>query len=135
MAAVRIETMRRAAFEGDALPFALVEKAGGALTGWITINRNAENQRRGSLGYWLGQSFQGRGFMKESVPAALRAGFDLLDLDVIEAGAQPANAGSFAIMRACGMSPTTQRMVFSSARNREEICSFYEIERATPRVG
>jgi len=66
MAAVRIETMRRAAFEGDALPFAVVEKGGGALAGWITISRNAENQRRGSLGYWLGHSFQHRGFMKES---------------------------------------------------------------------
>jgi ribosomal-protein-alanine N-acetyltransferase len=73
--------------------------------------------------------------MKESTPVALRAGFDLLDLDVIEAGAQLANAGSFAIMQACGMKPAGQGLVFAPARSRNELCSFYEIERLRPQVG
>ena len=135
MAAARIETMRRAAFRGDALPFAVVEKASGELAGWIAIVRNAENWRRGSLGYWLGERHHGRGFMKESAPVALRAGFVMLDLDVIEAAAQLGNAGSFAIMQACGMKPTGQGLVFAPARNRNELCSFYEIERLRPQVG
>jgi ribosomal-protein-alanine N-acetyltransferase len=135
MAAARIETMRHAAFRGDALPFAVVEKASGELAGWITIVRNAENRRRGSLGYWLGERHHRRGFMKESTPVTLRAGFDVLDLDVIEAGAQLDNAGSFAIMQACGMKPAGQGLVFAPARNRNELCIFYEIERLRPQVG
>jgi ribosomal-protein-alanine N-acetyltransferase len=55
MAVARIETMRNAAFRGDALPFAVIETATGELAGWITIVRNAENRRRGSLGYRLGE--------------------------------------------------------------------------------
>src|SRR5260221_13801381 len=129
MATARIETMRQLAFKGDALPLAIVAKPRGGLIGWVTLDRDGKDRRRGSLGYWLGERYQGKGYMKEVAPVVLAAGFKLLDLDVIEAAAQPENVGSFAIMQACGMRPVGEGMVYAPAREREEPCCFYEIER------
>ena len=54
------------------------------------------------------------------------AGITEADLNVIEAGAQPENAVSFAVMRWCGMTPAGERMVFAPARERDELCLLYE---------
>ena len=134
MATARIAAMRRDAFAGDALPLAVVETVSATLVGWIILARNGAHRRRGSLGYWIGDAYHGRGYMKEAVRAVLQMGFALLDLDVIEAAAQPANAGSFAIMRACGMRPVGQALVHAPSRNRDELCCCYEIERASSAV-
>lgn len=131
MAAERIAAARRAA-EGDrALPFAIERRSDGALLGWLGVHRDATDGRRGVLGYWLGEEHHGHGFMREAVPAAVAAAFEGLGLEVIEAGAQPGNTASFAILRGCGMVPAGQRMVFASARGRDEVCLFYEAARPT----
>jgi [ribosomal protein S5]-alanine N-acetyltransferase len=129
MATARIEAVRQLAFKGDALPLAVVAKASSELVGWAMLNRDDEDRRRGSLGYWLGEKHHRKGYMKEIAPVVLAAGFRLLDLDVIEAAAQQANAGSFAVMQACGMKPVGEGMVYAPARERQELCCFYEIER------
>lgn len=67
--------------------------------------------------------------MRELAPVAMAAGFELLDLDVIEAAAQPGNDASFAVMRACGMQLTGERLVYAPARNRNELCLVYEVQR------
>ncbi|WP_018268588.1 GNAT family N-acetyltransferase [Methylosinus sp. LW4] len=130
MAVARIEAAREWARRGDALPFAVTDKAAnGDLIGWVMIYRDEENRRRGSLGYWFGEKHHGKGYMRELAPIALAAGFDLLDLDVIEAAAQPENAASIAVMKACGMKPTGEGMVYAPARERHELCHFYEVQR------
>ena len=129
MAANRIESMRDLAYEGNALPLAVVTKYNGKLAGWATVSRDFHQRRRGSFGYWLGEQCHGNGFMKEAAPVALGLAFKLMNLDVIEAGAQPENVGSLAIMRLCGMKMIGERMLFAPARNRSELCRFYEIER------
>jgi ribosomal-protein-alanine N-acetyltransferase len=129
MASTRIADARAAAAAGDELPFALVEKSLGAMIGWLVIHRHAEERSRGSFGYWLGEAWHGQGYMREAAPPALDCGFTLLELDVIEAGAQLDNAASFAIMRACGMNPVGDRMSPAPARGRDELCRFYELRR------
>lgn len=129
MAVVCIDAACERARRGDALPFAVTEKASGELTGWVMLLRDEDNRRRGSLGYWLGEKHHGKGYMRELAPAALAAGFDLLDLDVIEAAVQPGNAASIAVLRACGMKPTGEGMVYAPARERYELCHFFEIQR------
>lgn len=129
MAVARIEAACEGARRGDALPFAVTDKASGDLIGWVMIYRDEENRRRGSLGYWFGERHHGKGYMRELAPVALAAGFDLLDLDVIEAAAQPGNAASIAVMRACGMKPAGEGMVYAPARQRHELCHFYEVQR------
>ena len=129
MAAARIADSCAAAAAGNELPFALVEKSLGVLIGWLVIHRHSQDHSRGSFGYWLGEGYHGQGYMREGAPPALDYGFTLLGLDVIEAGAQLDNAASFAIMRACGMSPVGQRMSPAPARGRYELCRFYEVHR------
>lgn len=129
MAAARIKAARKRASVGDALPFAVTAKASGDLIGWVTINRDEGNRKRGSLGYWFGEKHHGKGYMRELAPAVLAAGFQVLGLDVIEAATQPGNAASIAVIKACGMLQTGEGLVYASARNRHELCHFYEIQR------
>jgi len=131
MAVERIESSLKLAHAGDMLPFAVVEKASDEMIGWVMFNRDTGNRRRGSFGYWLGEKHHGKGYMKELAPVALAAAFKLLDVDVIEAAAQPENTASLAVMRGCGMEFTGERMVYAPARKREELCHFYEIERTS----
>lgn len=129
MAADRIEAACKAAKKGKALPCAVERQSDGAMLGWIGVHRDAADSRRGALGYWLGEAHHGYGYMREAAPAVVAAAFERLDLDVIEAGAQPGNAASFAVLRGCGMVPTGERMVFAPARGRDELCLFYEVLR------
>jgi len=129
MASARINAMRELAFLGQVLPFAITARADGELLGWAIIERHDRDQGRASLGFWLGEAHQGKGYMREVAPILIAAGFRLLGVDVIEAGAQPANAGSFAVMAACGMRLIGDRMVHASARSRDELCRFYEVWR------
>jgi [ribosomal protein S5]-alanine N-acetyltransferase len=131
MAKKRIREMRAGALAANVLPYAIVMKEGQKLAGWAIIAKEVFDLRRGALSYWLGQSYQGRGFAREAITAVLSAGFEQLDLDVIEAGAQPENVGSFAVMRACGMTEAGVRMVYAPARGREELCLFHKINRST----
>jgi [ribosomal protein S5]-alanine N-acetyltransferase len=129
MAAQRIKAARDRACKGDALPFAVTDKALGELIGWVMVSRNRDDLRRGSLGYWLGEKHHRKGYMRELAPAVVAAGFELLDLDVIDAAAQPENIASLAVMRACGMLPVGEGAIYASARQSEEFCHFYEIRR------
>lgn len=126
MAADRIERWRKWTQAGDALAFAITSRVTDELVGWATIQRD-EDPSSGSFSYWLAEQFQGRGYMRELAPVALAAGFELLDLDRIRAGAQIDNSASFAVMRACGMEPVGEAMIYAPARAREELCLFYEI--------
>jgi ribosomal-protein-alanine N-acetyltransferase len=126
----RIEDARAAARRNDMLACAITLKETGQLAGWMIVARCEGEARRGALGYWLGEPYQGQGFGREALAALLSNGFGLLDLDMIEAGAQPENAGSFAVMRACGMRQAGSRMVYAPARGRDELCLFYEIRRS-----
>ena len=67
--------------------------------------------------------------MSEAATALLPAAFGRLDLDRIEASAQPENAGSFAVMRACGMTFRREDIIHAPARNRDESVHVYAVER------
>jgi ribosomal-protein-alanine N-acetyltransferase len=132
MAMCRIEAARRLAYAGDALPFGVVEQASSALIGWVMLDRDRRDRRRGVFGYWLGEKYHGQGYMRELAGVVINAGFKLLDLEVIEAGAQVGNTASLAVMRGCGMTPSRAVMVYAPARQRDEFCQFYEVQRYGP---
>jgi len=129
MAVERITNARRAAADGRALPCAIERRSDGALVGWIGVTRETSHDRRAMLGYWLGEKHHGHGYMREAAPAAVQMAFQQLDLDVIEAAAQPENAASFAVLRGCGMAPVGERMIFAPSRSRDELCLLYEVAR------
>lgn len=129
MAAERIAAAREAAEMGRLLPFVIERRFDGVLLGWISVTRDAKDDRRGELSYWLGEEHHGCGYMREAAAVVVAAAFDRLGLEVIEAGAQPGNVDAFAVLRGCGMALTGGRTVFAPARGHDELCLFYEIAR------
>lgn len=129
MAQQRIAKERKAAKAGESLPFAVFEKVDGRFVGWVTAYRFRDDSARGGVGYWLTVSAQGKGYMREIAKPILRASFDQLGIDVVEAGAQIDNDRSLAVMVAWGMKFVGDRAHYAPARRREEICRFYEITR------
>ena len=135
MAAERIAAAREAAGMGKLLPFAIERRFDGVLLGWTSVTRDAKDDRRGALGYWLGEEHHGCGYMREAAAVVVAAGFSRLDLEVIEAGSQPGNVAAFAVLRGCGMTPTGGRTVFAPARGHDELRLFYEAARPRPGRG
>ena len=125
----RIIKSWQAMAENQAMFLTIETKSDQTIIGWIGVARCAGNTRRGALGYWLGEAYHGSGYGVEAATAAVSAAFQYLDLDTIEAGAQFENHVSFSVMRRLGMKPIGQRIVWASARDREELCLFYEAER------
>jgi ribosomal-protein-alanine N-acetyltransferase len=68
---------------------------------------NLSNVRRGivqagTLGYWMGASFTGQGYMTEALQCMLRYAFDRLELHRVEAACLPHNTASEALLRKGG---------------------------------
>lgn len=135
MATARIAGAQRAAERGAALPFVVERRSDGEVLGWIRVARDAADDRRGSLGYWLGEAHQGQGYMREAAPVTVAAAFQVLGLEVVEAAARPGNAASLATLRACGMAPAGARMIFAPARDRAELCHLLAVARPGGPIG
>ena len=128
-AAARLRRMHDAAAKGEALCFAIERRESAELIGLVMIVRCKHDARRGDLGYWLGEAFHHQGYMSEAAAAAVAAAFARLNLVAVEAGAQPDNVGSLAVMRHLGMRPIDERPVWAEARGREERCVYYAVTR------
>jgi RimJ/RimL family protein N-acetyltransferase len=129
-ALARIEKWTAAAEDRRAFP-RLIERLEGAVPmGWVNVSPG-DAERSGSLGYWMNDTFQGQGYMSEAMAAVIPAAFEALPYDRIEAGALHGNESSFAIMRRIGMTLVGDRPVWSSTRQRQEVCTFYELTRTT----
>jgi ribosomal-protein-alanine N-acetyltransferase len=127
--AERIARQDALAQQGLSLDRAMALREGGALIGWIGVRKRAAEDRRGSLGYWIGEAFFGLGYTREAARAFLPRAFAPLDLDIVEAVAQLGNAASLAVLRGLGMRYRGEREVFASARGVTDLCASYEIER------
>lgn len=129
MAQARITSTLEKMQQNKSLALAACEKDNN-LMGWISFNRDTQSPHDAGFGYWLGTQYHGKGYMKELAPAAIELAFNILNIHRIIAAAQPENAASFAIMRHCGMTFTHEGNVFSSTRNREEWCHWYELNKS-----
>lgn len=86
-----------------AWPFFVFADAGETLVGAVTLS----NVRRGvaesgTLGYWIGRPYAGRGHATAAVKAVLTFAFDTLDLHRIEASCLPANLPSRRVLQKSG---------------------------------
>ncbi len=114
-----------------ALAFVIETAGDGEIIGWTKVARCTGEgaSRRGELGYWLGEAHQGKGYGFEAASAAVAIAFHDLDLDVIEAGAQPENPGSLRVIRKLGMQPIGERMIWTPVRQIYELCWYFEVPR------
>ena len=68
----------------------------------ILISKNIDN-KQGTIGWLLGNKFQGQGFASEAARALLTFGFDTLGLHRISAGTSRDNIRSWLLMERIGM--------------------------------
>lgn len=102
------------------------------LAGWIEIGQSETDPGTGALSYWIGEAHQGRGYAREAASSLMPKAFAFLRLNTIEAGTQPENFGSLGVMRALGMRYVGERSVFATARERNEMCSYFALDRGQP---
>jgi ribosomal-protein-alanine N-acetyltransferase len=102
----------------------------GELLGWMGVRKLGAEPTRGALSYWIGEAWFGRGYTSEALRALVPYAFEALDLQVIEAAAQTANAASVALLRGLGMRHMGQRMEFAPARGAADLCDWFELERS-----
>ncbi len=108
---------------------AIDRKTDGALLGWVGLVFDKSAPRKGVLGYWLGEAHHGQGYGGEAAAGMVDEGWRLLDIDLIEAAANPDNAASIAVLRRLGMAYVGDVITFAIARQREETCAAFELAR------
>jgi ribosomal-protein-alanine N-acetyltransferase len=128
--AERIIRAENAMQEKRELHFRIEERERSMTAGYVSVAQSAADYSVGHLSYWLGTAFQGKGYMTEAVRHAMTAGFQYLDVERIEAGAQPENLNSFAVMRRVGMGFIGERWVWADIRQQNERCLFYSVDRS-----
>jgi ribosomal-protein-alanine N-acetyltransferase len=89
--------------DDKAYPFFVFRMSDEALVGGVTLSQ----VRRGAamsatLGYWVGQPYQRRGYTSAAVRLAVQFAFDELDLHRVEAACQPDNIASQGVLKKCG---------------------------------
>lgn len=67
------------------------------LVGVVAFHRLDYTNRIGTIGYWLGEEFQGKGIMTDAVASIVTYGFEDLRLNRIEIRVAPENTASRAI--------------------------------------
>ncbi len=99
----RVYWANRSISNGTAVPLFLVRRDDGALLGAITL----DNVRRGpaqagTLGYWMGEPFARKGYMREAITALVHHAFTELDLSRVEAACLAENAASRGLLEKSG---------------------------------
>ncbi|RZJ32290.1 MAG: N-acetyltransferase [Brevundimonas sp.] len=99
----RLSIYQRELDAGNAWPFFIFTHHGRTLVGAITLS----NVRRGvaetgTVGYWIGSRFAGRGLGTAAVRALIRFAFSELKLHRVEASCVPHNAASRRVLEKAG---------------------------------
>jgi ribosomal-protein-alanine N-acetyltransferase len=90
-----VEWVERITTAGTGGRWAIRPRDGGAWIGTAGFNAIVrERASRGEIAYDLARAWWGRGVMGEVLPALIRAGFDALDLNRLEAFVTPGNERS-----------------------------------------
>lgn len=116
-----------AALARRALPLVVERQSDGAVIGWVGVTRMESEPEVATLTYWLGDAFQGHGYMREAAPAGLSLAFHHLPIRVVRAAVQPDNISSRRILRALGMQFLDSGRIWCGARGREEDCNWWEV--------
>jgi ribosomal-protein-alanine N-acetyltransferase len=89
--------------EGRGFPFFVFRRNDETLVGGINVSRVQRGvAQMCSIGYWVGESHQGRGYTSEAVNAVVGYCFDDLGLHRVEAACQPHNAASRRVLAKVG---------------------------------
>lgn len=121
-AASRIRRIGEAEAAGRACVFGFERMEDRAFVGWFGVYLNA-TRSFGVLGYWLGEKYQGAGFMREGAPVALAVAKKRLNIIALQAFIHPDNLPSLALAQSLGLAAVGEKMVYASARDQDELCT------------
>ena len=99
----RLRRQQRDANDDVSYAYFLIRRSDDTLMGGITLS----NVQRGvaqscSVGYWIGESFAGGGYMTEGLTCVLEHCFLVLGMHRVEAACMPNNDASQALLKRCG---------------------------------
>lgn len=101
----RIKRQEEEMARDETYPFFVFRADDNALIGGITLGHIRRGvAQTGTLGYWAGQSFAGKGYMSRSVRALCRFAFAGLSLHRVEAACLLHNEASARLLTRCGFS-------------------------------
>jgi ribosomal-protein-alanine N-acetyltransferase len=84
-------------------PFLIFRESDQALVGGVTVaNVRRGIVQAGTIGYWIGAAYAGRGYMTASLRVLLPTLFGELNLHRVEAACIPTNLGSVRVLEKCG---------------------------------
>ena len=99
----RVYWAQRSVSGGTAMPLFLVRRRDDMLIGAITLdNIRRGPAQSGTLGYWTGEQFSRRGYMREAIEAVVHHAFTRLDLSRVEAACLPENIASRGLLEKSG---------------------------------
>ncbi|MCL2715808.1 MAG: GNAT family N-acetyltransferase [Alphaproteobacteria bacterium] len=86
-----------------AYPFLIFRDGDGVMVGGITLaNIRRGIVQAGTIGYWVGEPYAGRGYMTAALRVLLPRLFGELNLHRVEAACIPSNAPSIRVLEKCG---------------------------------
>ena len=122
----KIADCRAAAAADKQLPLVITRRADGEILGWLAIGRNPDIIGRGVLSYWLGDAFHRQGILRAAATAAIAAARVHMGITSLEATCHLDNAASAGALRALGLRPIRDGMLWIEARQTYEPVTFFE---------
>jgi len=99
----RLRVYGQDARDDVAYAFFIAQNSTDALLGGLTLSNIRRGAAQiGTLGYWIGAAFAGRGYMQDAVRLVIPYAFGILRLHRIEAASMPDNIASRRVLDKCG---------------------------------
>jgi RimJ/RimL family protein N-acetyltransferase len=109
-------------------PFLIVRRGDGLILGGIDLSLES-GPHGGTLGYWIGCDYWGRGYATEAARVMLEFAFDILRVEEVNAHALVGNARSIRVLEKAGLMYGGRRHEETVERGRVDV-EFYAISRA-----
>lgn len=88
--------------KAEAYGFGVFERRSNQLLGMVAINELYHTFNMASIGYWISEESQGKGYGKKAVTALIEFCFDMLKLTRVEIVCDPDNLASQRLIEKCG---------------------------------
>ena len=87
---------------GVGWPFLITDRSDGIVMGCMDMSIEGD-ARGGTLGYWLGEDYWGRGYATEAARGVIGFAFEILKLSEVNASALPENTRSMRVLEKAGL--------------------------------
>lgn len=110
--------------------WAVIEKSSGDFIGWSGLKLNVENEALNNqvnfydIGYRFIPKYWGKGYATESALAALKYGFEVMNLETIVGAAEIGNIGSNKVLQKIGL-----QFINTFEDDHFDACNWYELNK------